>query len=82
MTYYHFDTNTSFSWDGNSNTVQVHKGGYGEPVSDTFEINEMRFGLRCDYSFSAHEYLDWFKKSCDAYVEMKEKQKQPTESWS
>ncbi len=82
MTYYDFDHAMSFAWDGLSNTVQVMQGGYGEPVVDTFEVNEMPCALRFDYNFQAAQFLSWFRIACEQYLEMQDENKQPTESWN
>lgn len=66
FTYFDYDSQLSFVWDGLSPWIEVSLGGYGEPALD--RISTQVSELNVDTSFG---WLTWFKDTCDAYITIK-----------
>ena len=70
MSYFDFESQTGFAWNGSSNTVEVMEGGLGERVTDTFDMLEAasEVGLHNSHSFTVSNHADYFKQVCKAYL--------------
>lgn len=66
FTYYDYFTSLSFVWDGKADHIEVCHGGYGEAAIDGISITD----LSVEDTDSPESWLDWFRKVCDAYVEV------------
>ena len=65
-----FVQQTSFVWDATRDLrVAVSPGGYGEPVTDEFELSFDPWQQR------AVEFLDAFEKDCLAYIDRKHEER-------
>ena len=75
FTYFDYDTQLSFVWDGKSDHIQVAHGGYGEPVSDTIPLSLPTN----DTMTNGKAWLLWFMIHCRLYLERKEEKEE--EEW-
>lgn len=71
ITYFDFLSQTSFVWDGESTQVEVCHGGYGEPVVDTIDVQQVypSLFLDTDEGGKPKDWLQWFKVLCDWYLD-------------
>lgn len=75
LSYFDFDTQTAFAWNGDSNTVDVMEKGPGEKVTATFEINEIAdVGANNGMSFTVAQWRKHFVSSCKYYMKQLEKE--------
>ena len=63
FTYFDYQTQLSFIWDGSQDRIQVAHGGYGEPVIDTITVMMPPISL-----LPSTDWLSWFQSICDLYV--------------
>jgi hypothetical protein len=67
FTYFDKESQLSFVWNGVSNRVEVSHGGYGEPVTETFNIpaNLVQF------QETPVHWLLWFQAACITHIALR-----------
>lgn len=74
FSYYDFDSQTGFAWNGQSNTVDVMEEGLGGRVTDTFDISQTTTALNNAHVFTVKDHAAYFVRSCREYIENRDRE--------